>query len=177
MQGAGAHPPRELRLGGPEARLRIDDDALAVDAEALTEAFQGPRWDVRTGVALRSGEAVPIQLDLWLACTLDTYGRLNAPPPALRYGSSASWNTDSLVYLTARPAHGSRSFELGVGCHGPHAEGPATAFVEQVLRWDREHRHGPAPVIRAFPASTPDSALPAGRVLDRPHTRLVISWP
>jgi UDP-N-acetylenolpyruvoylglucosamine reductase len=31
--------------------------------------------------------------------------------------------------------------------------------------------------IEVHPAGTPDDRLPAGRLVDRPHTRVTITWP
>jgi protein-L-isoaspartate(D-aspartate) O-methyltransferase len=49
-------------------------------------------------------------------------------------------------------------------------------MAEQVRVWDRDHRGGPGPRIAAYPAGTPDEQLPDGRVIDKRHIRLTISW-
>jgi protein-L-isoaspartate(D-aspartate) O-methyltransferase len=50
-------------------------------------------------------------------------------------------------------------------------------MAEQVRVWDRLHRHGAGPSVLAYPADTPRSALPVGRVIDKRHVRIVLSWP
>ena len=50
-------------------------------------------------------------------------------------------------------------------------------MVEQVRVWDRERRGGPGPSIAVYPAGTPDDQLPGGRVIDKAHCRVSISWP
>ena len=66
-----------------------------------------------------------------------------------------------------------------------HALGPeAEAFAERVAgfltTWDRKHRGGPGPRIAVYPAGTPDTRLshpPGSRVLEKAHSRVVLSWP
>jgi len=53
----------------------------------------------------------------------------------------------------------------------------ADRLVEQIRIWDRDHRNGPGPRLTVHPADTPDAELPSGLVVDRRHTRIVISWP
>lgn len=66
--------------------------------------------------------------------------------------------------------------ELGAYAHGPNATEAADRFAEQIQIWDRDHRHGPGPSLTVHPADTPDAELPSGLVVDRRHTRIVISW-
>jgi protein-L-isoaspartate(D-aspartate) O-methyltransferase len=51
------------------------------------------------------------------------------------------------------------------------------SFMERIREWDRDQRGGPGPRIAVFPAGTADSTLPSGSVIDRPHTRITVSWP
>jgi protein-L-isoaspartate(D-aspartate) O-methyltransferase len=128
-------------------------------------------------------------LNLWLACTLDQYcvlmadrsavkKRLVAPTP--RWGTSATIADDTLTYLTSRPTKHKHLIELGAIAHGP-AAGQAEQMVEQTQTFNTHYRHGPGPILTIYPAAAPDeSEGPTGGVqlrLDRPHTRLVVSWP
>ena len=64
--------------------------------------------------------------------------------------------------------------ELGVISHGPRSRRLAAQTAEQLHIWDRER---PAqPIITAHPAATPDDQLPPGHRIDKPGTRLAISW-
>ena len=47
-------------------------------------------------------------------------------------------------------------------------------MAEHISAWDKSGR--PSPHLTVLPAGTPDADLPAGHVLDKRHTRLVISW-
>jgi protein-L-isoaspartate(D-aspartate) O-methyltransferase len=82
----------------------------------------------------------------------------------------------SLAYLTARPAHDTTA-EFGVHAYGPDRETLAFSVAESLQDWDRRYRNGPGPVIGVYPAGTPDDRLPAGRVVDKKHSRITISWP
>jgi hypothetical protein len=51
--------------------------------------------------------------------------------------------TDSFAYLTIRPgepADDDPVFEVGVRAHGPHRDDLMTSLLEQIRRWDTEHR-------------------------------------
>lgn len=67
--------------------------------------------------------------------------------------------------------------QLGVHAFGPDAAELAEEVAEQLRVWEREHRGGPGPQFRVYPAGTPDDQLPEGRVIDKKHTRVTISWP
>ncbi len=49
--------------------------------------------------------------------------------------------------------------------------------MDEIRTWDRQHRGGPGARIEIHPADTPDSQLPEGRVVDKTHSRISISWP
>jgi protein-L-isoaspartate(D-aspartate) O-methyltransferase len=85
----------------------------------------------------------------------------------------------SLAYQPKlRPVNADKTTrELGVYAHGPDAAEVAERFVEQIRIWDRDHRHGPGPRLTVHPAGTPDAGLPSGLIIDRRHTRMVVSWP
>lgn len=67
--------------------------------------------------------------------------------------------------------------EFGVHAFGPDATQLAEEVAEQLRIWGRDHRSGPGPQFRVYPAGTPDDQLPEGRVIDKKHTRVTISWP
>ena len=190
IRGDGARPQRSIGLlpgaTDPEgAQLRIDDDQPA-DAAALRAALATPAHRVWTGMTLPGTDRTLAHLDIWLAATLEAYGRfvnvgpfteagpgpLGWTPP---FGSSACWFQDTVGYLALRRSqHPAAGFELGVWAHGPQRQAIAAAFADRVRDWDRHRRGGPEPVVRAYRAGTPDHRLAPGRVVDRPHTRMVI---
>jgi protein-L-isoaspartate(D-aspartate) O-methyltransferase len=125
---------------------------------------------------------------LWLA-RLPEFCLLSAKQDAVDSGLvSPSWpmaspaligRGNSLAYRAKlRPLDAEKTIrELGVYAHGPDAVEVVERFVEQIRIWDRVHRHGPGPRLTVHPAGTPDGDLPAGLVIDRRHTRIVVSWP
>ena len=190
IRGDGARPQRTVALfpgaaGADTARLRIDDDQPA-DAAALRAALATPAYRLWTGTTLPGDDGTLSHLDIWLAASLDLYGRfvnvgpiVEAGPGPLGwtppFGTPAGWDGGTVAYLTLRRSQDLvDGFELGVWAHGSHRETLATIFADQVRNWDRYRRGGPEPVVRAYRAGTPDHRLAPGRVVDRPHTRMVI---
>ncbi|MEU6720203.1 methyltransferase, FxLD system [Nonomuraea sp. NPDC046802] len=186
MQGAGAHQ-------GTVISLRDDDDERPVwlwvdendtiDAEALTGVLDLPREQVWSGVTVEAGAKFGDQ-DLWLAMNLPGFTVLTASQQALdddvvalswRYGTPAAVDGPTLVYRAKpRPVDGD-AFEIGAFAHGPQAEGAARQLAARIAEWDAAGR--PSPRLSVYPAGTPDADLARGHVLDKKHTRLVISWP
>ena len=126
-------------------------------------------------------------LDLWLVtvpgqCLLtvsqDAVDRGLADPP-VKEGTPALAAGGSVAYLARpRPADDERTvFELGACGHGPRGADLAERLAGHLRVWDREHRHGPGPVLTVHPAGRPASDLPPGHVIRRRHTTMVLSWP
>ena len=124
-------------------------------------------------------------LDLWLATTMPGSCLITARQQAIDDGTvSLSWphgtpalaEGPNLAYRAKpRPLAGPENLhEFGVVAHGPHAANAARTMAEHISAWDKAGR--PSPHLTALPAGTPDSDLPPGHVLDKRHTRLVISW-
>ncbi|MGH3888143.1 MAG: methyltransferase, FxLD system, partial [Pseudonocardiaceae bacterium] len=185
MQGLGKNRTQSISLHGGEASLWVGEQR--VDAAALGEVFSTPRAQAWSGVKVRKGENFS-DLALWLArlpgfCLLSTKqaavdrGLVSptspmATPALLHRGSSLAYRAK------LRPVDADETArELGAYAHGPDAAEVADRFVAQIRLWDREHRHGPRPRLTVHPADTPDTELPSGLVIDRRHTRIVISWP
>ncbi|WP_411145887.1 methyltransferase, FxLD system [Streptomyces sp. x-80] len=183
MQGGSAHAPRVLRLAGQDVRLTVDEDQPA-DADALIEAFAGPRHEQWTGVKLGGSEGVLPQLEVWLAGAVAPYGRLRATPAAaargrvgwvLDRGMPAVWSGNSLAYLTLRrAAQAEERYELGVIAHGPGREDVAELLAAAVRRFDQEARSAGEPVVRAYRRG-PETAGLGDVVIDKPSVRLVIA--
>lgn len=181
MQGAGAHTERLLLLRGTEIGLRFDD-GFPDDPALLDGALGTTRVEVWTGVVIE--RMMPFDtLQLWLATALDGYCRISVDPeldtglvsPITRRSNDAAVDGGRFAYLAARRLDESRA-EFGVHAFGPGAAALAEAMAGQVRLWDRLHRQGPGPRIAAYPAHTPDDQLPDGRVIDKRHVRITISW-
>jgi protein-L-isoaspartate(D-aspartate) O-methyltransferase len=188
MQGVAENRERLVLLHdvkGEEVGLRLDDGDQ-VDVEALREALALPRQEVWSGVTVGGEEPID-DLDLWLATSLDGHTRLTATPAARNKGVVASASPlgvatlvvgSSFAYRTVRPTDETPTlFELGAYGHGPAAATTATRLVDEIRVWDQEHRGGPGARFEVHQAGTPDGRLPAGRVVDKPRTRITISWP
>jgi protein-L-isoaspartate(D-aspartate) O-methyltransferase len=99
--------------------------------------------------------------------------------PTWRVRTPALANGGSLAYR-ARPrpvdAEGT-AFEFGAYGHGPRGAELAQRLAEQIRALDREHRHGPGPVLTVYPPGTPASDLPPGQIFNTRQTIMVLSWP
>lgn len=184
MQGAGAHQERLLLVNGTdEIGLRFDD-GLPADPSLLDNAVRTPRTETWTGVTV--GRQEPFDtLQMYLATVLPGFCVMAVDPdldtglvaPSNKRFSLATVDKDSFAYVTTRRTADEASVEFGVHAFGPGAPALAEAVAERVRTWNRERRGGPGPRIGAYPAGTPDDQLPGGRVIDKKHCRVVISWP
>lgn len=185
MQGVGAHTERMISLDGDEVTLRVHGEQ-PVDADRLRDALFAPRGERWSGVMFDQ----VAELDLWLGTAEPVVGILaatdgpidrglvarSANPRSANRGVPTAVSTGSFAYRTKRPIEGTSDFETGVYAHGPQAEALAEQYVELIQTWDRDHRSGLGARIEVYPAATPDADLPPGRVIDKKHTRVVISW-
>lgn len=186
MQGVGENRVRLVLLHdveGEEIALRLDGHPEP-DAEALRLALGMPRVEAWSGVTVAGDESIE-HLDLWLTTALDNLPLMAAKIGARQRGLVASASPigvptlvdgDSFAYRTARPTDDPDRYELGVIGHGPQGQKVADRLAEEIQVWHSDHRTQRAH-IEVHPAGTPDDRLPAGRLVDRPHTRVTITWP
>ncbi|MFH8555922.1 methyltransferase, FxLD system [Streptomyces celluloflavus] len=185
MQGAGAHRERLLLLRGKEIGLRFDDEWPA-DPDLLNGALDTERVEVWSGVRIPRGEQFDT-LQMWLATALDGFCLLAVDPkldtglvsPQNKMACPAVVEGGAFAYLTLQKLGEEPDpvFEFGAHAFGPDAATLADAMAEQIRVWSRDHRGGPGPSITAYPADTPDEQLPEGRVINKRHVRVLISWP
>ena len=92
------------------------------------------------------------------------------------HGTPALAEGPNLAYRAKpRPLDGpDHLHEFGVVAHGPDTTGVARTMAEHIKAWQEAGR--PSPHLTVRPAGTSDADLPAGHVLRKRHTRLVISW-
>ncbi len=83
----------------------------------------------------------------------------------------------TFAYLTTRRTEDNKHVEFGVHALGPDAAAFAETIAGHLRDWAGEHRGGPSPVIRVYPAGTPDDQVPGDRVIDKVHSRVSLSWP
>jgi protein-L-isoaspartate(D-aspartate) O-methyltransferase len=185
MQGAGANAEQLVLLHGEDVGLRVDNDQ-PVDAEGLRAALTSPRVEHSSGVEVGGFEPFD-DLDLWLATALDDFGLLVAKDAAMeaglvaksaRMGAKTALAGGSFAYRASQATSEDRTaFEFVVYGHGPDADRIAGEYVELIRVWDRAHRRGPGARVEVFPAGTPDMEIPEGRLIEKKHTRVLISWP
>ncbi|TQN33506.1 protein-L-isoaspartate(D-aspartate) O-methyltransferase [Haloactinospora alba] len=189
MRGAAAHQEQLVVLHEDEdAHVGMRLDGWHVErSEPLRQAL--PEAGVQAWSQVTMGRGLPYDdLDLWLATVLDNYALLVASRAARDRGlvtSASPMGISALIddegtsfaYLTMRPTDQQRTvFEFGATAHGPRAEQTAQRLVARVQAWDRQVR-GQRAHLRAHPSNAPETAMPRGRVIERPTHRFTISWP
>lgn len=186
MRGAGENRVQLAILHeeeGAEVALRLDGHPEP-DIKALRAALATPRLEAWSGVTVGGMESKE-HLDLWLTTALDNLPLMAAKPAARQRGVVAAASPmgiptlvdgGSFAYRASRPTAEEDQYELGAIGHGPDAQKVTERLVHEIQAWNSEHR-GHQAHIHVHPAGTPDEQLPAGRVIDRPHTRVTISWP
>lgn len=180
VQGAGAPAEQVIPLHGEEVGLRADATE-PVDADALRAALAGPRVTAWSGVTTPDG---PFDgLHLWLATRLPSFGVLMARKSAVDQGVVAhSWalgiptalTETSFAYLAMSPKVPDQPREFGAHGHGPDAEELVADVIDAIRTWDGTNSDAQITVV---PSGTPHDQLPAGLVLDKRHTKVVLSWP
>jgi protein-L-isoaspartate(D-aspartate) O-methyltransferase len=183
MQGAGKH--RGWRVDEAGVRLWSDEPA-GVDSAALAGVLAIERSEAWSGVTVPGGELITGP-DLWLATDPDLCQLKPSQEAADRGMVDATWTMNtpalasggSLAYRARlRPVDDEgTAFEFGAYGHGPRGAELAERLAGHFRTWDRDHRDGPGPVMTVHPAGTPASDLPAGSVLTRRHSTVVLSWP
>jgi protein-L-isoaspartate(D-aspartate) O-methyltransferase len=170
----------------------IDSDRLvalywdvdqSIDAAALTGVLEQPKEAIWSGVTVGPYDSFD---GVWLRLTgTDPRTcRIAAEAAAIEAGvctpaipsrSPALADGDSLAYFTLQRVNADTEprFELGAIGHGPTGQQLAERLCEEIQAWDQNH--DARPIISAYPADTPDSAVPAGLVIDKADSRLVVS--
>jgi protein-L-isoaspartate(D-aspartate) O-methyltransferase len=185
MRGAGEHRGTSVPLLGDGVVGLWQDEGDAVAIEELAGVLDGPRAEMWTGVTI-AANASSADLDLWLATTLPRFCLMTARQEAIddgtvslswRYGTPSLADGPNLAYRARpRPVDGPEGLhEFGAVGHGPDAGRAARVLAEQISAWAGAGR--PSPRLTVLPAGTLDADLPAGFVLDKRHSRLVISCP
>ncbi len=184
MQDAGAHQGKLLVIRGGEVIFRFDDE-FPVDPSSLEGVLDTPRVEVWSGATIGRFE-LGDTAQMWLATALPGFCRvvvdrkLNTgliSPPGRQSAAVAVVSGGSFAYVTTRGTAEEMDVEFGVHAFGPDAADLAEEVAEQLRVWGREHRDGPGAQFRVYPVDTPDDQLPEGRVIDKKHSRITISWP
>ncbi|PZG13524.1 methyltransferase, FxLD system [Micromonospora craterilacus] len=183
MQGAGTHEMRYVDVAeGVHLRL---DEGQQVNPESVRGLLSQPRVQAWAGVDLPP-RTVLADLDLWLAARLadevDQLVVLSAQQeavdagvvaPGWRFGTPAALHDGTFVYRSAL-CWIADMFDLGACAHGSNAVAAAGQMVAHMRAWVEAGE--PSPRLHVLPAGTPDGDLPAGTVLDKRHSRLVLTF-
>ncbi|MFH8698822.1 methyltransferase, FxLD system [Streptomyces chartreusis] len=184
MQGSTAHREELLLVNGtPEIGLRFDD-GLPADPHRLDNAITMPRHEQWTGVTIGLQELLDtLQMTMAISlpgfCTMAVDEDLDTgvvAPSNPRFALAAV-EDDTFAYLVTRRTEDSKHVEYGVHALGANAKQLADKIADVLRDWEAHRRGGPSPVIRVYPASTPDDQIRADRVIDKVHTRISLSWP
>jgi protein-L-isoaspartate(D-aspartate) O-methyltransferase len=175
MQGAGANYERLVSINGDEAWLTFDEDQES-DPHPYDGVLAQPSQERWSGV-WASREEPLLDLNLWLATTLPGYCVLSGEEASVPRGAAAAMATsDSVAYLTSRPAtlRPEAIVELGCSGHGPDASDLMDRLIDQVRIWDLHYRRGPGP---AFQVHAEGAVLPQGLHVARRHGTITVNWP
>ncbi|MEU9886964.1 methyltransferase, FxLD system [Sphaerisporangium sp. NPDC051011] len=181
FQGSGSHTERNVTIDNGVV-LRLDDENLKEDAEALRRALHLPRIERWSGAAFD----MPDELMLFLLTNDPNMAMLHADQEAIDHGLLARpplkgvpalISGDSFAYRAARPNDDMGSgYESGVYAHGPSAEDLAARYVELLRQWaDKYHRRGAASIQYIPKPATPPA--PSSGVITKRHGTVVVTWP
>ncbi|MBA9002855.1 protein-L-isoaspartate(D-aspartate) O-methyltransferase [Actinomadura cellulosilytica] len=188
MQGSGSHQAKLVVLRDGEVTLRFDDDdhTTVLEPGLLDGVFDTERVEVWSGAVIGNFELLDT-VQMWMATTQPGFCWLTLDRdkdsgvvslPGTRTMAMAVVDGPDLAYILTRPsAQADKSSEFGVHAYGPRARELAERVAEQLRVWGRDHRGGPGPCYRIYPAGTADALIPDGRVIDKRHVRVLISWP
>jgi protein-L-isoaspartate(D-aspartate) O-methyltransferase len=184
MQGSGAHQMRYVDVA-PGVHLRLDELQQPVDPESVGELLSQPSAQEWAGASLPP-RTVLADLDLWLAARITDAGEqfvvLTAQQeaidaglvtPAWRYGTPAALHDGSFCYRSEL-RWTDDLFDVGARAHGQGAGAAAERMVGHMRAW--LDAGTPSPVLHVLTAGTPDGDLPAGTVLDKRHSRMVLTF-
>ncbi|MDX3371093.1 methyltransferase, FxLD system [Streptomyces sp. ME02-6987-2C] len=184
MHGSTAHREELLLVNGtPEIGLKFDD-GMPADLHRLDNAVTTPRHERWTGVTVRPQElidslqmAMAISLPGFCTMAVDKILDTGLVAPVNKRFALAAVEGDSFAYLVTRRTEDNKHLEYGVHSLGPHATQLADQIADVLRDWETNRRGGPSPVIRVYPAGTPDDHIPADRIIDKVHSRISLSWP
>ncbi|QKW27780.1 methyltransferase, FxLD system [Streptomyces seoulensis] len=184
MQGSTAHREELLLVNGtPEIGLKFDD-GLPADPHRLDNAVTFPRHELWTGVVIGLQELIDtLQMAMAFSlpgfCTMAVDEDLDTGlvAPVNKRFSLAAIEDDTFAYLVTRRTEDDKRIEYGVHALGPNAKQFADQVADVLRDWEANRRGGPGPVIRVYPADTPDDQVQADRVIDKVHSRISLSWP
>jgi Protein-L-isoaspartate carboxylmethyltransferase len=180
-------------LGQPgEHSMAIDLDGTVIlhydidqpiDIAALQKVLTRQRSAVWSDTTVESDEPFD-RIWLRLSAAHDGTARIEAREPAVTSGlctpaiasrSPALVEGDSLAYFTIRRHQKTPGrWQLGAIGHGPRGHHLATQIVDHITVWDQDRTADPR--LIAYPSATPLPPTATGKIITKPHTRLVLRY-
>ncbi|WP_055530120.1 methyltransferase, FxLD system [Streptomyces graminilatus] len=184
VQGAGSHTQQTMQLPGDKGVTLYFDEGLPADPTLLDGVLDTPRAETWTGLSIPNREPIGT-LQMYLATHVPTYCSMSIDPE-LATGAIGPTNLNfSMVaidgpnfgYIVLRRDQEKKTGEFGFHGFGPDGAGFAKRLADIVRTWGRQHRGAPGPRIALYPAATPDDRITGGRIIDKKHRRISVSWP
>ncbi|MFD3514886.1 methyltransferase, FxLD system [Streptomyces sp. NPDC058657] len=184
VQGAGEHLQQRMQLPGDKGVTLVFDEGLPADPSLLTGVLDTPRVEKWTDVVVASGEPIGT-LQMYLATHVPTYCGMSIDaelatgaigPTDLPF-SMVAIDGPNFGYLVVRRDEKAKTAEFGVHTFGPDGEGFAERLTTALRTWGKDYRDAPDPHIAIYPAGTHDDRISGGRIIDKKHSRISVSWP
>ncbi|MFI0219967.1 AAA family ATPase [Streptomyces lydicus] len=184
-QGAGRWDDTPAPIGDTGYGISWEDTPPA-PLDGLDRALARGGAEVWTGVTVRGGESFE-DLQLWLATSLSGFCRMTGDPdlpvpvrlPKRSGAESVVLGRSLTCLMTKRREHdeatGTSTWEFGVQSFGADGKSAADTLASAARTWELRDRATPR--LTVLPAGTPDSALPAGDVVEKTDCRIVVACP
>ncbi|WJV48892.1 methyltransferase, FxLD system [Streptomyces flavofungini] len=179
----GQYGERTTELAGGTVRLHHDQDQ-PIEPYLLDKALANPATDLWTTVRVGRTESFD---GIWLRATAfeDTVCRIQTTKQALTNGirrpaipglSPALVSGDSLAYLVAErdDQDAERPSRLGAASYGPNGPELAHRLTAHVTAWGADRIA--IPHLSVHPIAASDSDLPAGHVIIKQDSRIVLTY-
>ncbi|GAA3873540.1 hypothetical protein GCM10022243_43360 [Saccharothrix violaceirubra] len=169
----------------PDGTVKLHWDAdQAVDPDLLHGVLDLPRaiaWSDSTIAGDEPHDGIWLRLTVTepRVCRIDAHPDVASEvcDPIQRFRAPALVDGQSLAYLTSRRREEGDDvrWELGAIAHGPDAAELAGRLCAEVRDWSAE-RDARKPTLLIYPAGTPDGDLADGTVIDKTHSRFVLTY-
>ncbi|HKR50269.1 MAG TPA: methyltransferase, FxLD system, partial [Pseudonocardiaceae bacterium] len=179
----GQDGERTVNLADATVRIHHDQDQ-DIDAARLNDALAQPATETWSDVRVGNQESFD---GIWLRVTAfdDTVCRLEATPAAVDNGlrrpviplrSPALVSGGSLAYLIAKRDDGDaeRRSLLGAAYLGTDGADLARRLIAHITAWGADRTA--VPNLAVYPSGTPDHDLPAGHIINKVDSRIVLSF-
>jgi protein-L-isoaspartate(D-aspartate) O-methyltransferase len=183
MLGPGQDGERSGFLD-PDEQVKLTWDVdQDINSTALLGILTQPHYEAWSSLSVAGDEPFD---GIWLRLAAAETGtcRLTSDPaavtaglcdPAIPVRNPALVEGNSLAYLAIRRASDDTGrWELGAIGHGPTGADLSERICRQIRAWNSNRTS--QPVIAAYPAGTPTARIGSGLIIDKPNTRLIVTY-